>query len=134
MKINCLVALSLFSGSAFGNQIDPRFFKALNLVETGGRSGAILGDQGKALGPYQIHKAYWKDVSKQVGGSYSDVVSRSYSEKVILAYLNKYASDAVAHNDFETLSRIHNGGAKGATKEATKGYWEKVKKKINKLK
>jgi hypothetical protein len=45
----------------------------------------------------------------------------------VTAYLKRYAPQAWAAGDVETLARIHNGGPKGATKPATKGYATKVK-------
>jgi hypothetical protein len=88
------------------------------------------GDNGKAIGPFQIHKAYWQDSG--VRGSYSQCTNYDYSLKVVTAYLNRYAPDAVKSNDFEKLARIHNGGPQGHKKQATLGYWAKVKKALDK--
>lgn len=128
MKNALIVALLFVAGSSFAGQLDAKFLKALNMVEASGRTGAIVGDNGKALGPYQIHKEYWRDVSASVGGKYSDVADRAYAEKVVTAYLNRYAPKAVAAHDYETLARVHNGGPVGAKASGTKVYWKKVKK------
>ena len=40
------------------------FLNALHQVESGGQLGAIVGDNGRALGPLQIHKIYWAEVQK----------------------------------------------------------------------
>jgi hypothetical protein len=132
MKIKIIISLLFVAGVVLGEQLDNKFLKALNQVEASGRTGAIVGDHGKALGPYQIHKEYWQDVAKQVGGKYSDVTNRAYAEKVVNAYLNKYAPKAVAAKDYETLARVHNGGPAGARNPATKVYWKKVQKAIDK--
>jgi len=100
------------------------------MVEASGRTGYILGDGGRALGPYQIHKGYWKDVANVVGGKYEDCADKAYAEKVVTAYLNRYARDSVNSGDFERLARIHNGGLGGAKSDVTKAYWQKVKKYI----
>ena len=100
------------------------FFRALHIVETSGRTGAILGDNGKALGPLQIHRAYHADA--RVGGDYSRCADLDYSKRVVTAYLQRYAPAAWAAGDVTTLARIHNGGPSGATKQATVNYGAKV--------
>jgi hypothetical protein len=101
------------------------FFRALHIVETSGRTGPILGDGGKALGPLQIHRAYHAD--SRVAGDYSRVADLDYSKRVATAYLKRHAPEAWAKGDVETLARVHNGGPRGHLKAATKGYAAKVK-------
>jgi hypothetical protein len=100
------------------------FFRALHIVETSGRTGAILGDNGKALGPLQIHQAYHTDA--RIGGDYSRCSDLDYSKRVVTAYLQRYAPAAWAAGDVVTLARIHNGGPRGASKQATVAYGDKV--------
>jgi len=102
----------------------PSFFRALHVVETSGRTGLILGDGGRALGPLQIHRAYHADA--RVGGDYSRCADLDYSRRVVTAYLQRYAPAAWAAGDVVTLARIHNGGPRGATKPATVAYGAKV--------
>jgi len=105
------------------------FFRALHIVETSGKLGPTLGDyvNGKpqALGPLQIHKSYHAD--SRVAGDYGRCADLEYSKRVATAYLQRYAPQAWAAGDVETLARIHNGGPKGAMKPATKSYAIKVK-------
>jgi hypothetical protein len=102
------------------------FFRALHIVETSGKLGPTIGDQGRALGPLQIHKSYHAD--SRVAGDYSRCADLEYSKKVVTAYLKRYAAQAwAAGTDIETLARVHNGGPKGAIKPATKGYAVRVK-------
>jgi hypothetical protein len=101
------------------------FFRALHVVETSGRTGPILGDGGKALGPLQIHKSYHTD--SRVAGDYSRVAELDYSKRVATAYLKRYAPAAWKAGDVETLARVHNGGPRGHLKQATKGYGVRVK-------
>jgi hypothetical protein len=100
------------------------FFRALHVVETSGRTGLILGDGGKALGPLQIHRGYHADA--RIGGDYSRCADLDYSRRVVTAYLQRYAPAAWAAGDVVTLARIHNGGPKGASKQATVAYGDKV--------
>lgn len=123
---NAIAILILSAASAFSAELDPKFIHALNMVEASGREGNVVGDNGKALGPFQIHRSYWQD--SKVAGSYGMVTNRAYAAKVVTAYLNRYAKSAVVNGDFETLARIHNGGWNGANKAATKAYWLRVKK------
>jgi hypothetical protein len=101
------------------------FWRALHLVETSGRTGPILGDGGKALGPLQIHRSYHAD--SRVAGDYSRVADLDYSKRVATAYLKRHAPVAWAKGDVETLARVHNGGPRGHLKPATKGYGVRVK-------
>lgn len=100
------------------------FFRALHIVETGGKRGAIIGDNGAALGPLQIHRSYHADA--RIGGDYSRCADLDYSKRVVSAYLQRYAPDAWAKGDVETLARIHNGGPRGDKKPATYNYGQKV--------
>jgi hypothetical protein len=103
----------------------PGFWRALHIVETSGRTGPIVGDQGRALGPLQIHRGYHQD--SRVAGDYSRVSDLNYSVRVATAYLKRYAPEAWAAGDVETLARVHNGGPRGHLKTATKSYGARVK-------
>lgn len=103
------------------------FFHALNMVETGGKSGEIWGDNHRALGGLQIHKAYWQDSG--VAGSYQQCTNYDYSVKVATAYFKRFIPKAFAAEDWETCARVHNSGPnwqKSVYK--TNEYWNKVKK------
>ena len=101
------------------------FWRALHIVETSGRTGPIVGDGGKALGPLQIHRAYHAD--SRIAGDYSRVSDLAYAKRVATAYFKRYAPAAWAAGDVETLARVHNGGPRGQLKPATKGYAAKVR-------
>jgi hypothetical protein len=119
-------ALLLLALCATAHAAPPAsFFRALHVVETSGRTGPILGDGGRALGPLQIHRAYHAD--SRVAGDYSRVADLAYSKRVATAYLKRHAPTAWKAGDVETLARIHNGGPRGHLKPATKGYGVRVK-------
>ena len=105
-----------------------KFWRALHLVETEGRVGPIRGDGGRALGPLQIHRGYWKD--SRIAGKYEDCASLAYSIRVASAYMKRYAPKAWKDGDYKSLSRIHNGGPNGGSKAATLRYWDKVRKRM----
>jgi hypothetical protein len=100
------------------------FWRALHIVETSGRQGPILGDNGRSLGPLQISRAYFTD--SRVAGTYEQVVDLPFARRVVSAYLQRYAPKAWAAGDVETLARIHNGGPRGDRKQATINYGKKV--------
>ena len=123
-----MIRAALFLALALTAQAAPpdSFFRALHIVETGGKRGPILGDNGKALGPLQIHRAYHAD--SRVAGEYSRCADLDYSKRVVTAYLQIYASAAWKSGAVTTLARIHNGGPRGASKAATIRYGAKVKR------
>lgn len=101
--------------------------KAIFMVESGGDVNAV-GDDGNALGGFQIWKSYWKDAvehTPSIGGEYENVVDPAYSILIILSYWDRYGSRV--NYDLEGLAKQHNGGPSGHTKQATEKYWNKVK-------
>ena len=125
---------------------------AIRLVETGGEPRGGIGAKGdrdrhgnaRALGPFQIWKPYWQDAceysppSLRQQGYEAVLTSRDYSERIVRAYMKRYAKEALARlergegslSDVERISRIHNGGPKGYLKDATLKYWAKVQKEV----
>ena len=104
-----------------------RLVPALMRVESGGEYRAV-GDGGKALGPYQIHSKYLRDVNRLAGTRYThaDMFDPAKSEKIVRAYLTRYAKG----KGIEAAARIHNGGPSGDKKPATVKYWNKVRKEL----
>jgi hypothetical protein len=100
---------------------------ALIIVESSGNDLAI-GDQGRAIGCLQIHKAVVADVNRITGSNYrhQDMTNRAQARAVCEAYLKHYGKGAST----EQLARRWNGGPKGDTKSATEAYWAKVKKHL----
>ena len=124
MKI--LILLVALCASSYAAPPDS-FWRALHLVETSGKLGPTIGDQGRSLGPLQISRAYHKDSRVGNDSDYARCADLEYSKKVVTAYLQRYAPTAYAAGDVEVLARVHNGGPKGATKTVTKGYAVRVK-------
>lgn len=103
---------------------------AIRQVESGGDDNA-KGDNGKALGAYQIWRVYWQDATDwatSIEGSYEEVRDRAYAERIMVAYWHRYARQAINEKNYETLARVHNGGPRGQSKKATLNYWNKVSK------
>ena len=102
---------------------------AIRTVETGGEADPdrAIGDKGRALGAYQIHRGYWLDATEKDPAlralGYESVTDREIAERVVIAYLTRYSPDW----KLETVARIHNGGPKGHRKESTLDYARKVR-------
>ncbi len=102
-------------------------FDSIREVESGGDATKV-GDGGRSIGPYQIQWRYWKDSG--VPGRYEQVRNPRYAERVMLAYWQRYCPESLARQDYQTLARVHNGGATGARKTATLPYWRKVLREL----
>jgi hypothetical protein len=123
----CSILLYGFSNKNYSNL---ELAKAIHQVESSGRTGNnIIGDNGRAIGPLQIHYSNWKDATdfdKKIGGKYSDCHKLEYSKLIFDAYLRRYGNGKSA----EDRARIWNGGPKGSEKSVTKHYWKEVKKNL----
>lgn len=119
-----IILLGICSVLVKGATFDD-FTAALNQVETGGRQGAILGDNGKALGPLQIHREYFDDSG--TSGDYQRCAEYPFACDVVRNYLRRYAKKELKKRDWQACARIHNGGPRGHTRKTTIGYWKKVK-------
>ena len=117
----------LFAISASAANLDP-FFSALGKVESSGNSKAV-NKKETALGIYQIRPAYFKD--SNVKGNHEQVFDPVFARRVCEAYFKRYAPEAYAKGDFESLARLHNMGPKyKKNPSATNGYWQKIKKNL----
>ena len=137
-----LLVFLLFSVCAFGQTFTKaQVFEALNMVEASGKKENVpSGDNGKAIGPLQIHKIYWTDAMEFNGWKndrfkidnteYSQCQEWAYSKKVVDAYMTRYApdswSDSMELRHVRWVARIHNGGPSGNDKRATEEYSNKV--------
>jgi hypothetical protein len=109
-----------------------RTAKAIMQVESGGDPQAV-GDGGKAIGPYQIHRDYWADGTRFLGVTWPYEQARDpvKSLAVVRAYTRHYARVHRQPWTPETIARIHNGGARGPEKKATEKYWLKCRKVLD---
>jgi len=103
---------------------------AIEIVESNGDENAI-GDNGNALGSFQIWNVYWLDATEHdttIGGVYDDVRNSDYARRIVLAYWDRYGYNT--NYSLEGLARIHNGGPRGYQNPNTDVYWERVEAKI----
>ncbi len=103
---------------------------AIEWVESKGDPWAV-GDDGAAVGAYQIHKIYVDDVNRWQGllvkFLYSDRYDKKSSRAMVRSYLKHYGGT------FEEMARKHNGGPNGHNKPSTEAYWLKVKARMEKV-
>jgi hypothetical protein len=130
---------AMLAGLVASSFVDPhrRILDAIRMVESGGRDDCADGDGGLAIGPFQIHEVYWRDavaydpsLGPAAGRSYQDCRRRDYAERIVRAYMRRWAPRAWARVDAETIARTHNGGPEGAAKQATLGYWRRVQRRL----
>ena len=112
------------------DMISALLLSALIAVESSGNPNAV-GDNGRAYGVLQIHASVVQDVNRIAGTRYvhADAFDPVKARTICETYLNHYATPArlgrpVTDAD---LSRMWNGGPQGHKKNATVGYWAKVK-------
>lgn len=97
---------------------------AIAEIESQNRPDAI-GDKGRAIGAYQIHRAYWKDGTRILGmdWSYREAFDPKKARRVARAYLLHYGKG----RSLMDMARIHNGGPKGYKKASTLIYARKIR-------
>ena len=118
-----LIIIAALAFPAFAQS--ERLLDAIRQVESGGDC-TLIGDGGKAIGPYQIHREYWRDAvefDKTLGGTYQDCKREDYARRVVRAYLKRYGKGKTD----DQMARIHNGGPSGHLKAATYKYLRKIK-------
>jgi len=104
-------------------------------VESSGDNHAV-GDQGRAIGCLQIHKAVLTDVNHAFKTDYilRDCYDRYLSCEIARRYLSlwgrKYQAETGNKPSAEVLARIWNGGPRGWQEDATGPYWDKVKQTL----
>ena len=101
---------------------------AIAQVESGGDPNAV-GDNGAAVGLFQIHKIYVDDVNRILRYNkykYSDRLLPHRSQEMVTVYLKHYGKG----KSLLDMARIHNGGPRGHKKKCTLPYAEKIRKEM----
>lgn len=131
-----LVAIAAVSASA------KDLYEAIATVESNGNDYAI-GDNGNAVGRYQIWKIYVDDVNRickllrnKKQYTYADRTNPVKSLEMVKIYTwfyaKRYERLTGKKATDEIKARIHNGGLNGWKKTATIKYWNKVKREMAK--
>lgn len=112
-------------------EIEPRhnlndLLDAMAMIESGGDPNKV-GDNGQAVGMFQIHPIYVRDVNRILGFpafSLKDRWCPEKSRRMTTYYIRHYG------RSLEQMARCHNGGPKGWKKKSTLPYWKKVKAQL----
>lgn len=109
------------------DEITADFLDALARLESGNQPTAV-NRREDAHGLYQIRPAYLADANRIMGTNYTlaDCHRPAVAEEVVRAYLAHYGTALERRcgrraSPYE-LARIHNGGPRGAEREATADY------------
>ena len=109
---------------------------AIEWVESKGDANAI-GDNGRAIGAYQIHSCFVEDASSARMYDWhrfedKDRLDKEKCREMIRCYMSKYATyGRLGRNPTsEDIVRIFNGGPQGWERESTLPYWERVKARM----
>jgi len=115
-------AIAMGAPRSDASQID-RLLDAIAHVESNHNARAV-GDGGRALGTYQIHRRYWEDGTRflRVDWSYDQARDPAKARQVVRAYLLHYGRG----KSVLQKARIHNGGPRGHRKKATLKYARKI--------
>ena len=89
-----------------------------------------VGDDGRAVGAYQIHERYWTDVRRilKVDWPYADAKDPVKARAAVRAYVQRYAQRYGQRPS--VWARVHNGGPRGPLKGNTQKYWIKVRDEL----
>lgn len=121
---------------AMAGDIDALIERVLPVIAQveSNHNDAAVGDNGKALGRYQIHACYVADVNRIAKASYTHTSAHdgAIAACMVRVYLRHYARRYERLTglvvDAEALCRMHNGGPNGYKKPCTLPYWEKCRK------
>ena len=123
-----------------------QFLNAIQTVEVGDYGPSIgigmEGDNGNALGPFQIHCGYHSD-AMEMNSKYNILYdyeeccfNYDYAAATVYLYMARYVNrqtklnlnnDRLTLKDCEKMARLHNGGPLGDLRYSTLPFWNKVK-------
>jgi hypothetical protein len=120
----CLLVISAISADHLERTLD-----AIYLVESSGGRDKRDGDGGRAIGPYQVHRAYWQDAMRLLGKEwpYEDARDPVKAREAVRAYVTAYQVALGYPARPETWARLHNGGPTGPQRPSTVVYWYRVR-------
>ena len=125
--INAALPQDVGEAANFNDLLD-----AIEWVESKGDANEV-GDDGRAIGAYQIWKIYVDDLNriKPIRYGYNQTINRfSYDDRLDPVKSREMVSIYLKHygGTVEEMARKHNGGPNGHKKESIKKYWDKVRK------
>ena len=138
LSLTSLITWSCLADTSPVKTKHRKLLDAICQVESNCNPDAV-GDNGNAIGAYQIWYDYWYDAvtwsdndDLELSDGYKSCYDKDYSEKVVLTYWKRYTTSKRLGRTptNEDRARQHNGGPNGHKKESTIKYWTKVKKSL----
>ena len=118
-----------------GNQAEL-VLEAIIAVESGGRARAV-GPDGESVGILMIRRELVDDLNRiarlQKTGlrfTYDDRLDPGKSKQMFRLYVRFYGGERPTP---ERTARIWNGGPKGPQLDSTLGYWQKVRREMERI-
>jgi len=134
-KLFVVLLVAMFAMPVFAVNVDERLLDAIAIVESENNDHAV-GDNGNAVGRYQLWRTYVDDVNRisHKNFSYDDRRDPVKAREMVRIYLRHYGRVYERRTGkqatSEVLARIHNGGPRGYQKTATLKYWMKIQKAL----
>lgn len=119
-----LILFTLACGASAANM--DNLLDAIQEIESGGDSNAV-GDNGRAIGAYQIWPIMVKEVNRILGKdryTLKDRLDKAKSREMCRIFLNNCKKGL----SLPDLGRCWNGGYNGYKKQSTLKYGEKIRK------
>lgn len=113
----------------------PSLLDAIERVESGCNPKAI-GDNGDAVGSFQLHTEVIDDVNRICKKSfkYTDRKDRKKSREIASLYIDYWAKHYTKKTGKdatdEVRAKIFNGGPNGYKNKNTEKYWNEVRKEL----
>lgn len=136
-KLSVVLYAGLCLGGIVRGSVDPihATYRAIVEIESRGDCNAV-GDDGRAIGPAQIHREYWADACRfmRVDWPYSDARNPEKAFCAVWAYTWVYCQRQGLQWTHENIARTHVGGPRGPYRKSSLPYWYKVKSEMEKTK
>lgn len=114
------------------------FARAVAKVESSNNPKAYNSSE-RAIGIFQVRPGYFKDAQdydrELLKYKHTDCYNPQIAKRIIWSYFMRYEPQALKNNNWEILSRLHNGGCgwrtkTGKVKSNLDNYWAKVKSNL----
>lgn len=136
--VTCLVFASIIGQKMKPKEVEAKEYtmddllSAIEQVESNGNADAV-GDNGQAIGSFQIHKIYVDDVNRIKGNdifTYKDRWNKHLSREMTKIYLTHYGKGKT----IEQIAALHVAGPDGwkqlETSKAVQNYVHKVMREL----
>jgi hypothetical protein len=122
--------------SASNRRVAAKLIDALAFIESS-RNERAVGDGGRALGLFQIHRGVIADVNRHYDAAFShrDALNQEKAVRIFVLYISLYATEARLGREVlsEDVALIWHLGPTGFSKIHSPKYRQKADKYLTKL-